>query len=110
MRTTEMKRALVGAAIAAFAMNASAAHAATATATAKAKILAPLTIAAVAWGLTRTFPGGDPGGAAAPRGVPLVHLWFLYDLAIFYSLALGLRAGFPPSTSMRRASCTPSTT
>ena len=56
-------------------------------------ILAPLTIAAVAWGLTRTFPGGDPGGAAAPRGVPLVHLWFLYDLAIFYSLALGLRAG-----------------
>ncbi len=56
-------------------------------------ILAPLTIAAVAWGLTRTFPGGDPGGAAAPRGVPLVHLWFLYDLAILYSLALGLRAG-----------------
>ncbi len=56
-------------------------------------ILAPLTIAAVAWGLTRTFPGGDPGGAAAPRGVPLVHLWFLYDLAIFYLLALALRAG-----------------
>ena len=44
MRTTGMKRALVGAAIAAFAMNASAAHAAQATATAKAKILAPLTI------------------------------------------------------------------
>lgn len=56
-------------------------------------ILAPLTIAAVAWGLTRTFPGGDPGGAAAPRGVPLVHLWFLYDLASFYALALALRAG-----------------
>ena len=59
-------------------------------------ILAPLTIAAVAWGLTRTFPGGDPGGAAAPRGVPLVHLWFLYDLAIFYLLALALRAGVAP--------------
>jgi len=56
-------------------------------------ILAPLTIAAVAWGLTRTFPGGDPGGAAAPRGIPLVHLWFLYDLAIFSLLALALRAG-----------------
>lgn len=56
-------------------------------------ILAPLTIAAVAWGLTRTFPEGDPSGAAAPRGVPLVHLWFLYYLAIFYLLALVLRAG-----------------
>ncbi len=56
-------------------------------------ILAPPTIAAVAWGLTRTFPDGDPGGAAGPRGVPLVHLWFLYDLAIFYVLALALRAG-----------------
>lgn len=56
-------------------------------------ILAPLTIAAVAWGLTRTFPDGDPGGAAAPRGVPLVHLWFLYYLATFYLLALVLRAG-----------------
>src|SRR3546814_13084782 len=44
MRTTGMKRALTGAAIAALAMTASAAHAASATATAKAKILAPLTI------------------------------------------------------------------
>lgn len=44
MRTTGMKRAIIGAAIAALAMNASAANAATATATAKAKILAPLTL------------------------------------------------------------------
>lgn len=56
-------------------------------------LLAPPTIAAVAWGLTRTFPGGDPGGAAGPRGVPLVHLWFLYVLAILYLLALALHAG-----------------
>ncbi|KTE18542.1 hypothetical protein ATE67_17720 [Sphingopyxis sp. H050] len=39
-----LKRALVGAAIAALAMNASAAHAATATATAKARILQQLTL------------------------------------------------------------------
>ena len=45
MRTTGMKRALTGAAIAALAFNASAAGAATTTATAKARILAPLTIA-----------------------------------------------------------------
>ena len=45
MRTTGMKRALTGAAIAALAFNASAAQAATTTATAKARILAPLTIA-----------------------------------------------------------------
>lgn len=44
MRTNGMKRALIGAAIAALAMNASAAHAATATATAKARVLAPLTL------------------------------------------------------------------
>lgn len=45
MRTTGMKRALTGAAIAALAFNASVAEAATTTATAKARILAPLTIA-----------------------------------------------------------------
>lgn len=44
MRTIGMKRAIVGAAIAALAMNASAAHAATATATAKARILQQLTL------------------------------------------------------------------
>ena len=44
MRTTGMKRALLGAAIAAFAFNASAAHAATATGTATAKILRQITL------------------------------------------------------------------
>lgn len=44
MRKFGMKRALLGAAIAALAMNASAAHAATATGTAKAKILRQITL------------------------------------------------------------------
>lgn len=44
MRTIGMKRALLGAAIAALAMNASAAHAASATGTAKAKILRQITL------------------------------------------------------------------
>ena len=60
-------------------------------------VLAPPTIAAVIWGLTRTFPDGPPPGAdapAAPQGFPLTHLWFLYYLSIFYVLALALRAAF----------------
>jgi hypothetical protein len=44
MRNFEMKRALLGAAIAALAMNASAAHAATATGTATARILRQITL------------------------------------------------------------------
>lgn len=44
MRTIGMKRALLGVAIAAFAMNASAAHAATASGTATAKILRQITL------------------------------------------------------------------
>ncbi|SNS91578.1 protein of unknown function [Sphingopyxis indica] len=44
MRTIGMKRALLGAAIAALALNASAAQAATATGTAKAKILRQITL------------------------------------------------------------------
>jgi ABC-type multidrug transport system ATPase subunit len=61
-------------------------------------VLAPPTIAAVIWGLTRTFPDGPPEGADAaaivPQGFPLIHLWFLYYLSIFYALALVLRTGF----------------
>lgn len=58
-------------------------------------VLAPLTIAIVIWGLTRTFPGGlpegaDPGAMTAD-GLPLTHLWFLYYLCIFYALILALR-------------------
>jgi hypothetical protein len=59
-------------------------------------VLAPPTIAAVVWGLMRSFPNGPPPGAetAIPQGFPLTHLWFLYYLAIFYVLALVLRAPF----------------
>jgi glucan biosynthesis protein C len=61
-------------------------------------ILAPPTIAAVIWGLTRTFPDGPPPGtdtaALEPQGFPLTHLWFLYYLMLFYVAALGLRAAF----------------
>ena len=61
-------------------------------------VLAPPTIAAVIWGLTRSFPDGPPAGtdasAVLPQGFPLTHLWFLYYLSIFYVLALALRAAF----------------
>ncbi|MEO7793585.1 MAG: acyltransferase family protein [Thermoanaerobaculia bacterium] len=55
-------------------------------------LLAPPTIAAVIWGLSRTFPGVGTDGATAPQGFPLVHLWFLYYLSLFYAVALALRA------------------
>ena len=61
-------------------------------------VLAPPTVAAVIWGLTRTFPDGPPPGtdtaALQPQGFPLIHLWFLYYLSLFYVLALALRATF----------------
>jgi ABC-type multidrug transport system ATPase subunit len=61
-------------------------------------LLAPPTIAAAIWGLKRTFPalaetGGD-SSAMAGQGFPLVHLWFLYYLSLFYAAALVLRAAF----------------
>ena len=60
-------------------------------------VLAPPTIAAVVWGLTRTFPDGPPPGtdvdALQPQGFPLIHLWFLYYLTLFYVLVLAVRAG-----------------
>ena len=57
-------------------------------------VLAPPTIVAVVWGLTRSFPNGPPPGpvTAISQGFPLTHLWFLYYLTIFYVLALALRA------------------
>jgi ABC-type multidrug transport system ATPase subunit len=61
-------------------------------------VLAPPTIAVVAWGLGRTFADGPPAGADAgallPEGFPLTQLWFLYYLCIFYVLALLLRWAF----------------
>ncbi|MBL8112662.1 MAG: acyltransferase family protein, partial [Acidobacteria bacterium] len=58
-------------------------------------VLAPLTIAIVGWGLTRTFKENPPAQVppAPEGGFPLLHLWFLYLLAIFYVVALLLRAG-----------------
>lgn len=60
-------------------------------------LLAPITIAILIWGLSRTFPGVSASAAndaAAPTGFPLTHLWFLYYLCLFYALTLTLRAGF----------------
>ena len=62
-------------------------------------ILAPLTIGALIWGVTRT---ADPAFAAAIRNPPVVpagafpltHLWFLYYLCIFYVLLLTVRGLF----------------
>ena len=59
-------------------------------------ILAPLTIVALIWGVTRS---ADPATVAAvsrpsviPAGAfPLVHLWFLYYLCIFYVALLTVR-------------------
>jgi ABC-type multidrug transport system ATPase subunit/peptidoglycan/LPS O-acetylase OafA/YrhL len=60
-------------------------------------IFAPLSIAALVWGVSRSVgpelaavlqnPPGQPAGA-----FPLVHLWFLYYLAIFYAVLLAARA------------------
>jgi ABC-type multidrug transport system ATPase subunit/peptidoglycan/LPS O-acetylase OafA/YrhL len=60
-------------------------------------ILTPLTIAALIWGVTRS---ADPATVAAvshpaviPAGAfPLVHLWFLYYLCIFYVALLAVRS------------------
>jgi ABC-type multidrug transport system ATPase subunit/peptidoglycan/LPS O-acetylase OafA/YrhL len=59
-------------------------------------IFAPLTIAALIWGVTRS---ADPATVSAvshpsvvPAGAfPLVHLWFLYYLCIFYVALLAVR-------------------
>ena len=60
-------------------------------------VLAPPTVAAIVWGLMRTFPDGPPPGtdveALQPQGFPLIHLWFLYYLSLFYAATLVLRAG-----------------
>jgi peptidoglycan/LPS O-acetylase OafA/YrhL len=60
-------------------------------------VLAPLTIGALIWGVGRS---ADPAvrdamtaaaANAGPGAFPLVHLWFLYYLAIFYVLVLAVR-------------------
>jgi len=54
-------------------------------------VLAPAIIALLAKGYERTFANEPPaaaGSAAGPEGFPLLHLWFLYDLALFYAATL----------------------
>ena len=60
-------------------------------------VLAPLTIGALIWGVGRS---ADPAvrdamtaaaANAGPGAFPLVHLWFLYYLTIFYVLVLAVR-------------------
>lgn len=58
-------------------------------------LLAPITIAILLWGFSRSLAGTAPDAAAtAPTGFPLTHLWFLYYLCLFYALTLMLRAAF----------------
>ena len=72
MRNFGMKRALLGAAIAALAMNAPAAHAASTTATAKAKILRQITLANTSdLQYATIISGATPSTVAvSPAGVP----------------------------------------
>jgi glucan biosynthesis protein C len=55
-------------------------------------ILAPLVIGMVIWGAIRTYgPAVANAPSPAAGGLPLVHLWFLYYLAIFYMIAVAMR-------------------
>jgi peptidoglycan/LPS O-acetylase OafA/YrhL len=60
-------------------------------------VLAPLTIGMVIWGVTRSAdPATRDAMTAAAAGAgggafPLVHLWFLYYLCIFYIVVLAVR-------------------
>ncbi len=54
-------------------------------------VLAPAILAILAKGYERTIakePSAAAGAAAAPQGFPLMHLWFLYYLALFYAATL----------------------
>jgi peptidoglycan/LPS O-acetylase OafA/YrhL len=56
-------------------------------------LLAPLLIAVLVWGISQTFPNGPPEAfEQESAGFPLLHLWFLYYLSIFYVLAIALRS------------------
>jgi peptidoglycan/LPS O-acetylase OafA/YrhL len=58
-------------------------------------ILAPMTIGIIIWAAISTY-GVEAVRAQSHgfQGVPLVHVWFLYYLCIFYILALALRSLF----------------
>ncbi|MFO1493550.1 MAG: acyltransferase family protein [Lysobacterales bacterium] len=53
-------------------------------------LLVPLTLALLVLG----NPAAPPPPPAAPVGIPLMHLWFLYYLLLCYGLMLALRAGW----------------
>jgi len=60
-------------------------------------ILAPLTIGALIWGVTRSADAATKAAVTQPSVIPagafpLVHLWFLYYLCIFYLAVLALRS------------------
>jgi len=57
-------------------------------------LLAPPTLAILVVGLSRALPDTPTEGVAGEQGFPLIHLWFLYYLCLFYALALVLRAVF----------------
>jgi ABC-type multidrug transport system ATPase subunit/peptidoglycan/LPS O-acetylase OafA/YrhL len=72
-------------------------------------VFAPLTLAALIWGVTRTAAPAVAAAVqtppAAPAGAfPLVHLWFLYYLLIFYVLALTVRGVFAKIDAAGRVS------
>ena len=57
-------------------------------------VLAPAILAILAKGYERTLakePSAAAGAAAGPEGFPLMHLWFLYVLALFYAATLLVR-------------------
>jgi glucan biosynthesis protein C len=57
-------------------------------------VLAPLTIAVIAAAAyinTGEVPTAPAGGLQQQSGIPLIHLWFLYYLTVFYVLALLIR-------------------
>jgi ABC-type multidrug transport system ATPase subunit len=57
-------------------------------------VFAPPTLAAFVWSIMRSYGELPEGAAQVEQAFPLIHLWFLYYLCIFYVLALALRAGF----------------
>jgi glucan biosynthesis protein C len=62
-------------------------------------ILAPLIIAGIVWAAIKAnggapLPPPPPGAGPFARGFPLMHLWFLYYLLVFYVIALLGRYAF----------------
>jgi peptidoglycan/LPS O-acetylase OafA/YrhL len=56
-------------------------------------VIAPITIAVIVWAAFKANgyePPKSPEGPQ-PMGVPMMHLWFLYYLVLFYAVALAAR-------------------